>query len=182
MTLKRVKYTREPLFSLLFPLITHKPYFAFRGTAEHISFIAACQEDEENNGSEHVSTTELHEGKRSGGKENGAKRTGGPSKEQGTDVMRIERTPVRNFSLMYKVQENKSISSADEFDRKCERIRNYLSKLNIKMKDPKNPETNDVSYASRPRKRLYPPLKLPTLTIFNSSNKKSGLVWRKSDS
>lgn len=95
----------------------------------------------------------------------------GSYQEQGKEMTHHKRTPVRDFDLMYKVQGNKTLSSTDEYDRKCERIRNYLSKLNIKMKPPKNPETNDVSYASRPRKRLYPPLKLPSLSIFKLSNK-----------
>ena len=157
-------------------MITHKPYFAFRGTAEHISFIAACQEDEEKIGIENMSITGSLEGKKDYDRENvtshskRSRNKGNRRKDEKEDTY-YKRPPVRDFDLMYKVQGNKTLSSVDEYDRKCERIRSYLSKLNIKMKTPKNPETNDVSFTSRPRKRIYPPLKLPSLSIFKSLNK-----------
>ena len=154
----------------------HHASFTEPDTAEHISFIAACQEDEEKIGIENMSTTGSLEGKRDYNRENVTNRNersrnSGSRQKNEKGVTHYKRTPVRDFDLMYKVQGNKALSSVDEYERKCERIRNYLSKLNIKMKTPKNPETNDVSFTSRPRKRIYPPLKLPSLSIFKSLNK-----------
>ena len=124
---------------------------------------------------EKVPAVTLKGSRRDNARENKANPELGSRKNKGhkREKIRSDRPPARDLDLMYKVQGNKSLSSIDDYDRKCERIRNNLSKLNIKMKEPRRPETNDTAIDSRPKKRFYPPLKLlPVLSIFKTSNKK----------
>jgi hypothetical protein len=177
--------------------------------AEHISFIAACQEDEDKNGAtffsdfiskpqESTNPQQLVEEKLQAssqnteycGKDDSSSRTSGKNRWQSRrstkrggriareihpkeesksssneEDSKLSRPSGRNLDLMYKVQVNRHLSSAEEFDRKCSRIRAHLTKLNINMKDaPTRPETTDHV----PKKRFQPPLKLPSLSIFKT--------------
>ena len=79
-----------------------------------------------------------------------------------------QNSAVNSLNLMYKSSSNRTMSSAAEFDRKCERIKKYLSRLKLNNKE------ESVNVGSQ-KKRFFPPLRLPSISIFNSL---SSRTWK----
>ena len=101
--------------------------------------------------------------------------SGNSSSNSSSSAGRRRRPSTRDLDLLYKAQTNRSLSSTEEFERKCERIRFNLRQLGINMKgEPKkrastNSVGNGPNLEAKP-KRFLPPLKLPFLSIFQSAN------------
>ena len=116
-------------------------------TAEHIAFISACQE-------ESLDTFLVYDSSQA---------------QTAADRQQRRRAATKDLNLLYKSQANKNITSSEEFDRKCERIKKYLHELKL----GKSAEAN-VAPASIAKKRFLPPLKLVpflSLSIFRSNKK-----------
>ena len=114
--------------------------FSDEEAAEHITFLGTC----------HLESEETY--------------------SKSSKPLTYGRKPSVNLDLLYRAQINSNLASATEFDRKCERIRCLLKKLNIKVKDNGIRNNSVIAERKTISKRFLAPLKhLSFMSIFRSS-------------